>query len=133
MTSTGIFLASKNTMASTWATFSKVFVPNGDMESVVTSDCTWQLNVVQTGGAEKTFKSKTVFVDTLSKVLGALLQPDQNYAQQTLLIDEESKVVILAWQAKDYGSSTDIYFFDNDFKLRRLQTNMASCPLDLCQ
>mmetsp|Transcript_13507 Transcript_13507/g.39423 ORF Transcript_13507/g.39423 Transcript_13507/m.39423 type:complete len:241 (+) Transcript_13507:83-805(+) len=119
-------------MASVFAAFGNVELPGGDFKQYLASDFAWQINVVETGKTVN-FASRDAAFDALNRVLGSITMPDQNYAQKTIRIDEESKVVVLAWQAKDFGSSMDINFFNDDYKLRFLETNMASCPLELCK
>merc|ERR1712032_798825 len=96
------------------------------------SDIAWDINVGDTGKQVHLVKKDAVF-DALNTLLATITMPSQSISQKVIRIDEEAKVGVLAWQAKDFGPSTDIFFFDENRKLRFLETNMASCPLELCK
>lgn len=122
----------KKEMARVYTAFGKVELPGEDFKPYLADNFAWAINVVETGKRVH-FATKDAAFDALNTVLAAITMPDQNYTQETIRIDEEAKVVVLAWQAKDFGSSTDINFFDENYKLRFLETNMASCPVELCK
>mmetsp|Transcript_34349 Transcript_34349/g.69413 ORF Transcript_34349/g.69413 Transcript_34349/m.69413 type:complete len:186 (-) Transcript_34349:90-647(-) len=124
-------LAGEQTMATVWDSFNAVAVPNGNFRPFLAADFEWHVHVVE---ADKhlVFQPQEAAAEALNEVLIAILKPEQSYAAQVLHVDESAKVVALAWQARDFGSSEDVFFFDDGYKLRFMQTNMKSCPLALC-